>query len=82
MAEDKNKLEEKVNATFEGLQQNNAVQMIGTTLLPAYKKNKNKINEMVGYAEDNFRTSRWLKDNGYTALSIYHLEQSAELITK
>lgn len=51
-------------------------------LQPSYGKNKVIIDEVIKYAEDNLKASHILKDNGLIALSIYHLEQSAEMITK
>ncbi len=60
----------------------NVLKSITDNLLPSYGKNKATIDEVIKYAEDNLKASRILKDNGLTALSIYHLEQSAEMITK
>ena len=60
----------------------NVLKSITDNLLPSYGKNKAVVDEVIKYAEDNLKASHILKNNGLTALSIYHLEQSAELITK
>lgn len=60
----------------------NVLKSITDNLLPSYGKNKAVIDEIIKYAEDNLKASHILKNNGLTALSIYHLEQSAEMITK
>lgn len=60
----------------------NVLKSIMDNLLPSYGKNKAVVDEVIKYAEDNLKASRILKNNGLTALSIYHLEQSAEMITK
>ncbi len=60
----------------------NVLKSITDTLLPSYGKNKAVVDEVIKYAEDNLKASHILKNNGLTALSIYHLEQSAEMITK
>ena len=60
----------------------NILKSIFDNLQPSYGKNKAIIDEVIKYAEDNLKASRVLKENGLIALSIYHLEQSAEMITK
>ena len=78
-----NELKSKASeAMHKIISEPNVLKSITDNLLPSYGKNKATIDEVIKYAEDNLKASLILKDNGLTALSIYHLEQSAEMITK